>query len=164
MPGAIEAGRILIEGDTFVPGYGLPPGEPSFDGWVSVSKGERSGLEASIRKAGWTFFYLAGEIEAAACGFDPQKAARKAVKRLIASLRAERLNCLEISRVTPRSFLGVPYVTVTGHARHIQESLVLSSIRRRGEIADPPLFAEEGVAAWEDEGGAAGQRGGRLAA
>jgi hypothetical protein len=159
MRDTIEVGSILIEGATFVPGCRLPAGEPCFDGWVSVGKGERSGLEASLHKAGWTFFYLAGEIEASACGFDREKAARQAVKRLIASLKAQRLNCLEITRVTPRSFLGVPYVTVTGHARHLQESLVLSPIgRRRTKIVEPPSFADERVAAWEDEGGAAGKR------
>ena len=40
-----------------------------------------------------------------------------------------------------------------------------SSIRRqRSEITEEPLFAEEAVAAWEDEGGAPGHMGGRLAA
>jgi len=36
--------------------------------------------------------------------------------------------------------------------------------RQRGEITEQSLFAEEAVAAWEDEGGAPGHTGGRLAA
>ena len=155
----IEAGTILIETGTLIPDSWLPPGEPCSNGWLAVGMQERPGLEANIHKAGWTFFYLASEIKATAWGFDEQKTARKAVNRLIASLKTERLNCLEITRVTLRSFLGFPYVTVSGHARHVQESLVLSGIRRRrSEIAKPPLFADGGVAAWEDEGGAAGKR------
>ena len=165
MRDTIEAGSILIEGSALVPDYWLPPGEPYTNGWVCAGTRDRRQLEASIRKAGWTFFYLAGEIKAAACGFDKQRMARKAVKRLIAGLKARRLNCLEITRVTPSSFLGVPCVTVAGQARHIQESMALSNIRRQaGEITDEPLFAEEAVAAWEDEGGAEGHGGGRLAA
>lgn len=156
---AIEAGSILIEGSALVPDYWLPPGKPYANGWVGVGKRDRRELEASIHKAGWTFFCLAGEIKAAACGFDRQRAARKAVQRLIASLKAQRLNCLEITRVTPSSWLGVPYVTVTGHARHIQERMVLPNIRRHpGQITDEPLSAEEAV------GGAEGHGGGRLAA
>jgi hypothetical protein len=162
---AIEAGSILIEGSALVPDYWLPPGEPYTNGWVCVGKRDRPELEASIHEAGWTFFCLAGEIKAAACGFDKQRMARKAVKRLIAGLKARRLNCLEITRVTPSSWLGVPYVTVTAHARHIQEHMVLPNIRRQpGQITDEPLFAEAAVAAWEDEGGAEGHMGGRLAA
>jgi hypothetical protein len=165
MADAIKTGTILIERDALMPDSLLPRGEPHSSGWISVGKLDRSGLVARIRKAGWTFFYLAGEIKASACGFDKQRTARKAVKRLIASLKAQRLNCLEIARVTPGSWLGLPYVTVAGHARHIQEGMVLPNIRRQpGQITDEPLSAEEAVAAWEDEGGAEGRERGRLAA
>jgi len=40
-------------------------------------------------------------------------------------MKSDRFNCLEISRVAVKSFLGLPYVTVAGHARHIQESIYL---------------------------------------
>jgi hypothetical protein len=104
----------------------LPQGELCSNNWISVGKLDRPGLEISIHKAGWTFFYLAGEIKATVFGFDKQEAVLKAVKRLITNVKAERLNCLEITRVTISSFLGMPYVSVTGHARHIQKGLVLS--------------------------------------
>ena len=180
MRDATEAGSILIESDAPMPDSWLPQGGPGSNGWVFVGKPDRPGLEASIRQAGWTFFYLAGEIKATVFGFDRRETVRKAVKRLATNVKTQRLNCLEITRVAMCSFLGVPYATVAGHARHIQEGLVLprparrsdkvgshpavhSSIRRqRGEIADEPLFAEKAVAAWEDEGGAG--HGGRLAA
>ncbi len=159
-----------------------PQGETYSSGWISVGKLDRSGLETSIHQAGWTFFYLAGEIEATVFGFDERETVRKAVKRLNTNVKARHLNCLEIDRVAMSSFLGVPYATVAGHARHIQEGLVLSrattppnkagsppavrsSVRRqRSEVAEEPLFSEEAVAAWEDEGGAPGHRGDRLAA
>jgi hypothetical protein len=182
MRDAIAAGSLLIEKGTLIPDFWLPQGGPYSSGWTSLGKLDRSGLEASIHKAGWTFFYLAGEIRAKVIGFDEQETVRKAVKRLITDVKTRHLNCLEITRVAMRSFLGVPYATVAGHARHIQKGVVLprpvrpsdkagsppavrSSIRRQqGEIADEPLFAERAVAAWEDEGGASGHAGGRLAA
>jgi hypothetical protein len=178
----IEAGSILIERGTPMPNSWLPQGGPGSNGWISVGEADRPGLEASIRQAGWTFFYLAGEIRATVFGLHEREALRKAVKRLTTNVKAQRLNCLEITRVGTSSFLGVPYATVAGHARHIQHGLVLSrattapnragsppaahsSIRRqRGEIADQPLFTENAVASWEDEGGASGHAGGRLAA
>ena len=182
MRDAIEAGTILIERAAPMPDSWLPQGGPCSNGWICVGKADRSTLEASIHKAGWTFFYLAGEIKATVFGFDGQETVAKAVKRLFKSVNSRHLNSLEITRVAMSSFLGVPHATVVGHARHIQEGLVLprpakqsdkagsppaagSSIRhQRGEIADEPLFAEKAVAAWEDEGGASGHTGGRLAA
>ncbi len=160
----------------------LPQDGPGSNGWISVGKADRPGLEVSIRQAGWTFFYLAGEIRATVFGLDRHETVGKAVKRLITNVKARDLNCLEITRVATSTFLGVPYATVAGHARHIQKGLMLpraitrpdeagsppamrSSTRcQRTEITEEPLFAEEGVAAWEDEGGAPGHMGGRLAA
>jgi len=182
MRDAIEAGSILIERGALMPDSWLPQGGPCSSGWISVGKLDRSGVETSIHQAGWTSFYLAGEIKATVFGFDKQRTVRKAVKRLITNVRAQRLNCLEITRVAMSSFLGVPYATVAGHARHIQEGLVLSPAitlpdkaasppavrsrirRQRSEITEEPLFAVEAVAAWEDEGGAPGHMDGRLAA
>ena len=182
MRDAIEAGSILIERGTLIPDSWLPQGEPCLSGWISIGKLDRSGLEASIQQAGWTFFYLAGEIRATVLGFDEQETVRKAVKRLFANVKAQHLNCLEITRVAMSSFLRVPYATVVGHARHIQEGMVLSpATTLRNQTGSPPavssgirrqrsdsmgesLVTEEAVETWEDEGGASGHMGGRLAA
>jgi hypothetical protein len=129
-----------------------------------------------------TFFYLAGEIKATVFGLDKEALTMRVVKKLIENVKAQHWNGLEITRVAMSSFLGMPYATVAGHARHIQKGLVLSRVartptkadsppaahssipRQPGEIADEPLFAERAAAAWEDEGGAAGHPGDRLAA
>jgi hypothetical protein len=178
---AIQAGSILIESGTLIPDSRLLQGPRCSSGWISVGKPDKSRLEASIGQAGWTFFYLAGEIKATVFGFDEQQTVRKAVKRLITNVKAQRLNCLEITRVALSSFLGVPYATVAGHARHIQEGLVLSRTttvkieaaphlvapsrirRHRSEVTEESLSAVA-VEVWEDEGGAPGQMGGRLEA
>ena len=68
---------------------------------------------------------MAGEVNAMAFGSDSEKTTRRAVKKVIANMKSDRFNCLEISRVAAKSFLGLPYVTVAGHPRHIQESLYL---------------------------------------
>jgi hypothetical protein len=181
MRDAIEAGTILIEKGTLMPDFLLPQDESHSSGWVSVGKLDRPGLEMSIRKAGWTFFYMAGEIRTTVLGLDGNGTARRAVKRLTMNVKTQGLNCLEITRVATGSSLGVHYATVAGHARHIQEGLVLLATalpdragsppavravirRQRGEIADEPPFSERAVAAWEGEGGAPGHIGGRQAA
>jgi len=75
--------------------------------------------------AGWRFFCIAGEIKAIVLGFEGQKNVRRAVKRMLARLKSEKFNSLEITRVASKRFLGVPYVSVSARSRHIQESLFL---------------------------------------
>ena len=50
---------------------------------------------------------------------------RKAIKRIQASLRLEKINSFEITRVAPKTFLGIPYTSVSFHLRNIQESMHL---------------------------------------
>jgi len=83
-------------------------------------------LEKELASAGWTFFYMAGKITTTAFGFDRQKTVHTALKRLIASVRLQKCNCLEIDAVASRSFFGIPYVRVSAHSRHIQKGLVFS--------------------------------------
>ncbi|MBI3670040.1 MAG: hypothetical protein HY237_09715, partial [Acidobacteria bacterium] len=94
-------------------------------GWRLVKNLDGYALDRKIHEAGWTFFYLAGEIKATVFGFDGQKAVRRAVKRILARLKSGKFNSLEITRVASKGFLGVRYVTVSAQSRHIQESLFL---------------------------------------
>jgi hypothetical protein len=52
---------------------------------------------------------------------------RRAIARILASPKSEGFNSLEITRMTPKRFLGVPYMSVGAQSRHIQESLFLFS-------------------------------------
>jgi hypothetical protein len=68
---------------------------------------------------------VAGEIKATIFGFDVQKTVRRAVKRILANLKPEEFNSLEITRVAPKRFLGVPCASVYARSRHVQESVFL---------------------------------------
>ncbi len=122
MSDAIKAGTILIEEGTSMPESLLLEGGPSSSGWRSVSNLDRNELDTKINKAGWTFFFMAGEIKISTFGFDKEKAVRRAVKGVITNVEAQKCNCLEITQVSPKSFLGIPYVNIRAHARHIQKS------------------------------------------
>lgn len=43
-----------------------------------------------------------------------------ALKRLITAVGLQKCNCLEVNDIAPRSFLGMPYVSLSAHSRHIQ--------------------------------------------
>ena len=125
----IAAGSILVEKIARLPNSSLLQPESDSNGWAAIQD-TRSAFEKAIREAGWTFFYMAGEVQATAFGFDRPKALRAALKRLIADVRSQRCNCIEITQVTDRSFLGVPSVRVTAHPRHLQKGMLFSANER----------------------------------
>ncbi len=123
----ITPGTILIERGTLLPQSFRLENESYPSAWMSVkSRLNFYELEKELASAGWTFFYMAGKITTTAFGFDRQKTVHTALKRLIASVRLQKCNCLEIDAVASRSFLGIPYVRVSAHSRHIQKGLVFS--------------------------------------
>lgn len=118
---ACLAGRLLVEPNAVLPaGLSLQSSGAS-EHWRSVADLDRVAFEAELAKVGWTFFYMAGEIKKHAFGLDPAKRVRTAVGRIIHDVRSQKCNCVEITGLENRSFLGLPYVSVTAHARHIQD-------------------------------------------
>jgi hypothetical protein len=120
-------GAILIRNGTVLPDSMRLESEPCSADWRSITSLDRRGLDNQLGKAGWTFFFMAGDIKTSACGFDRERAARTAVSRAVRDVQSQKCNCLEITRVTKRSWLGIPYVSVFAHARHIQPSGLFSS-------------------------------------
>ena len=132
MADKIKMGTILIEEDTFLPESLRFESEFSSKGWRLVKNLDGYGLDRKIREVGWNFFYLV-QIKASVFGFDREKAVRRAVNRILANLKWEKFNSVEITQVAAKRFLGLPYVTVSAHARHIQESMFLCRAKRLAE-------------------------------
>jgi hypothetical protein len=122
---AIESGTILIKDGTLLPEALRVDGESFVTGWTQVNELDGHALDRRIRESGWTFFYLADEIETTILGFDAHKTVPKGVKRILTTLKQEKFNSVEITRVVSKHFLGVPYTQVYAHPRHIQKSMFL---------------------------------------
>ena len=88
--------------------------------------GRRPAFEKEIKDAGWTLFFMAGEIKATVFGFNQQRTLRTALKRLLTMVKSQGCNSIEITHVTEKSFLKAPYLTVQAHVRHLQKGLVFS--------------------------------------
>lgn len=121
----IAPGAILIENGTVLPEPLELESDSAAIGWASIAN-NLSGhqLEKELATAGWTFFYMAGSIKTTAFGFEREKMVNAALKRAIASVKLQRCNCLEIDDVATHSFLGMPYMSVSAHSRHIQKGMV----------------------------------------
>jgi hypothetical protein len=125
MKEAIRSGSILFkEGTSFPEGFQLETAS-DFPGWRSVKGLDGYALDRKTHDAGWTFFYLAGESEASVLGREEEKTVHRAIERILASLKSERCNSLEVTRVVFKHFLGVPYATVSFHKRNMQEGIFL---------------------------------------
>jgi len=123
MPDTIKTGTILIKEGTLLPEAVRFESEPCVPGWRLVKDLDGCGLDRKIRDAGWTFFCLAGEIRATVFGIDEEKMVRRTIAEILARLKLEKFNSLEITQVASeasRRFLGVLCVTVSAQSQHIQ--------------------------------------------
>jgi hypothetical protein len=120
----IGPGLILIATSALVPQSVRLESDSNGVGWTRVaglSNAEQ--LEQKLTTAGWTFFFMAGKIRTIAFGFNRQSMIAAALKRLMARVKTQKCNCLEIDAVATRTFLGIPYVSISAHARHIQKEM-----------------------------------------
>ena len=128
MPDTIKPGTILIKEGTLLPEAVRFESESCAPGWRLVQNLDGYELGRKVQDAGWTFFWLAGEIGATVFGFDELKTLRRAVEQILANLEAAEFNSLEIMRVASEAskrFLGVRCVTVSAQSRDIHESAPL---------------------------------------
>jgi len=138
MAETISMGTILFKDETLLPDALRFDSEPCATGWRLVKDLDGYELNRRIHDTGWRFFCIAGEIKSSVLGLEGPKNVRRALKRMLARLKADKFNSLQITRVTSERFLGVPYVSVTACSRHIQESLFLlrdKDFRRLGSSA-----------------------------
>jgi hypothetical protein len=125
MTDTLPRGTLLIDEKEDLPKFLLLQKESNSSGWSTVAN-PRSGFDQEIQAAGWTLFFMAAELKATVFGFDRQKTLITACKRLIADAKTQHCNSIEITQVTDKSFLKMPYVSVSAHARHLQRGMVFS--------------------------------------
>lgn len=123
----ITSGTILMEKDALCPPFFHLTDDSSPNAWMSVTHDfTPRAFSEELSAAGWTFFYIASAMRATAFGFNRAKMIRAALKRIITNVRERKCNSLEIDGVAMHSFLGMPYVSVSAHPRHIQKGLVFA--------------------------------------
>ena len=122
---AMNEGTVLFRDSTIFPEAFKCESEPSSPGWRSFKGLDSYGLDRNFQNAGWHFFSFAGESNVTVVGRQGEKTMHKAIKRIQASLKREKINSFEITRVAFKTFLGVPYTSLSFRMRNIQESMLL---------------------------------------
>src|SRR5437016_10050753 len=119
------SGTLLIRENALLPAGLAVDSEVFLSGCRIVKTLDRSALTRKIEGANWNFFYLAGEIRATVLGRDRPGALCRAVKRVLAKQEVWKFNSLEITKAVSKRFLGIPFMSVTAHSRHIQQGIGL---------------------------------------
>ena len=135
MTATVQVGTILIEQ---LPGIAQSLGvqsEPYSANWGVVQTLDAFALDRKIHAAGWNFFFMAAQAKVMFFGAIESNNIQNAVTRMLGKLKPLNFNCLEITGIVAKRFLGVPYTVVSAHSRHIQQSCCLDGAdeRRRSQ-------------------------------
>jgi hypothetical protein len=121
----VQLGTILIR-DNPVAAQAIGfQSEPYSAQWGLVKALDGLALDRKIHAAGWNFFFMAAQVKVMFIGAIETESIRKAVGRMLGKLKLMDFNCLEVTGIVTRRFLGVPYTVVSAHSRHIQQSCYL---------------------------------------
>jgi hypothetical protein len=131
MPPTVKVGTILIEEWPLMARVLGLESEPYSGNWSVVKAFDSFALDRKIHAAGWNFFFMATELRVVFLGALGAKKMQNALKRVLGKVKGQDFNCLEVTGIVAKRFLGVPYTTVSAHSRHIQQSCQLDDIERR---------------------------------
>ena len=124
----VQVGTILISGWPQV--FELE-NEPYSGRWNVVKGPDGFGVDRKIRAAGWNLFFIASEMKAMFLGAAGTKKINRAVNRILGEVNEQHFNGLEVTRIVSKRFLGLPYVSVSAHPRHVQQNCYLDGAEAR---------------------------------
>jgi hypothetical protein len=136
MTPTLQVGTILIEDRPRIMQFLGLESDPYTGGWSVVRGLDGFGLDRKIHAAGWNFFFMAAEVKLTFLGSLGTAKIQNAMRRILAQVRPQSFNCLEVTGIVAKRFLGMRYATVSAHPRHIQPSCCLdgASIRRASQL------------------------------
>jgi len=132
MSNQIQTGTMMVQQSAILQALGIDS-EPYAGNWRSLGVLESSGLDRNVRAAGWKLFFMAGELRAVVPAWGGQKTLGRGVKRLLTRTRLQDFNCLEVTYIGRKHFLGIPYVSIAAHSRHIQQASQIQSAEQRAQ-------------------------------
>ena len=130
MSNTLQSGTMLVQHSALLDSLGVN-GERYSDQWCSFGTKDSAELDGKLRAAGWNFFFMADELRTLVPAWGGQKAVRTGVKRLLARTSAQQFNCLQVSTILRERFLGIPFVSVVAHARHVQKGSRIDNLEQR---------------------------------
>lgn len=139
--GDVPDGTMLIEDGALLPNLGLET-EACTPSWRSAGEVNSAALGRALDASGWHLFCVVGVIKTVAFGRAGAQAVRKAISRVVAKVGARSLNCVELTEITRRRFLGMPYIAISAQPYHIQHDWILDSMEQRRRARSAQAWAQ----------------------
>jgi len=136
MPLRLEVGSKLVEQGASLPRELELTSEKFGKYWhVAASRGA---FFDQVAASGWHLFFIAERLNTVSVGINREDAIRRGVERLAARVRAASFNCMEVTEITNRQFLGIPYVFIAADMLHIQRGFILDQqdSRKQARLAN----------------------------
>lgn len=127
----LRIGTCLLQTDTVIPESVTVQKETFCDGWQEITNLSADDVDREVRKDRWNFMFMGGGIGGSSWGSWSGTAVRSAALRALGKAKAKKFNAFEITAIHARRFVGIPYVVVTGHSRHLQKGTTLQNIAER---------------------------------
>ena len=109
--------------------------EPCSGNWKLLKALDGMGLDRKIQAAGWSFFFMATEVKVMFFGALGAKQILNALRRILEKVKGQDFNCLEVTGIVAKRFLGVSYAIVSAHSRHVQPTCCLDSTEARRSVS-----------------------------
>jgi hypothetical protein len=131
MPPTIQAGTVLINDSALMTQLFGMNSEVCSGDWSVVMKLDGLALDRKIHAAGWNFLFIAPEVKVMFFGAIGAKKVQNALIRILAKVKRQSFNSLEVAGIVAKHFFGVPYAIVSAHSRHIQQGRRLEDVNAR---------------------------------
>jgi hypothetical protein len=131
MSATVQVGTILVKEWPGMAQLFQLESEPYSGNWSLVKTLDGAPLDRKIRAAGWNLFFMAAEVKVMFYGVPGAAKIQNALGRILAKVKTKHFNGLEVTGIVARHFLGVPYVSVSAHSRHMQPGCYLDSSEAR---------------------------------
>jgi len=138
----VQVGAILMKDWPGVTQLLQLKSEPYSGSWSQVKTLDGVSLDRKIHAAGWNFFFMAAEVKVMFFGALGATRIQNALERILAKVKQQHFNGLEVTGIAAGHFLGVPYVTVSAHSRHMQKNCYLDSSEERQASYDNAEWAK----------------------
>ena len=134
MPPTVEVGAILMKDWPRIKKLLGLESEAYSEEWTVLKDLDVCALDRKIHAAGWNFFFMATEVKVMFFGSVGAAKIQNALKRILGKVKQQHFNGLEVTAIVARHFLGVPYVTVSAHSRHMQQNYCLDTAAARQSL------------------------------
>jgi hypothetical protein len=131
----IQVGTVLLQARLSMMRLVGLESETYSDGWNVLQALDGFGLDRKLCSTGWNSFFLADEVRAIVLGAVRPGTVLAALKRIFEKVQGQDLNGLEVTGILSGHFMGVQYVRVSAHSRHIQQGWQLNQARERRAAA-----------------------------